>query len=211
MSGTTATDRAGSNTGTMTGGMSATSSARIGKVGQALYFDGQDDRLDLGSADLAQDTGFSLSFWAKNASSTSRYMTVRLKGPTSEFSFAVGDSLNSSLPSTFYFGFRGTGTSIRQDDSRYYIDTTVNKWNHYTVTYNGAGKTNAANWTLYVNGVRQTGLFTGANIGNFSNLSELGSDGPNGGLPSNYVLDDFRVYNRVLSSKEALTIYKSLK
>ncbi len=211
VSGTTATDRAGSNTGTMTGGMSATSSARLGKVGQAIYFDGMDDRIDLGSAALATDSGFSLSFWAKNASSTSPYMTVRLKGTTTEFTFAVGHCSYTSLPTVFYFGFRGIGTSIRHDDTRYCIDTTLNKWVHYTVTYNGAGKTNASSWRLYVNGVAQTGFSTGANIGNFSNASELGSDGPNGGLPSNYALDDLRVYNRVITSKEALTIYNSGK
>lgn len=185
------------NNGTLTNGPKVA----IGKIGQALYFDGVDDYVTFGDNILAPDTGFTASFWVKHATTTvDSYGTVRLKGASSEFLFEHGKTGNSGLwGRALYFGFRGN-TAIASSDARYYTDTSYGKWNHYIVVYNGGTKGSAASWKLYING-EDIALGTEGSIGGATNANEIGRDG-GAGTPSQSYMDDVRVYNRTLIANE---------
>jgi hypothetical protein len=154
----------------------------IGKVGQALYFDGVNDYVSVnGSNILASDAGFTLSVWIKHATTTvDSYATVRLRGSSSEFLFGHGKTSNSGLfGRSLYFGFRGN-TAIASSDARYYTDISSGKWNHYLVIYNGGTKSSTGSRKLYING-EDISLETQGSIGGVTNVTENGRDGGSGG------------------------------
>jgi hypothetical protein len=202
----TAFDRSGQgNNGVLTN-MSTSSSPVSGKIGQALRFDGVNDSITLSTATLAPDTGFTVNFWEKYRSSAPQ-ITLRLKGTSKEFIF-----YQDSLGTPIYAGFRTTGGTNNMVASSPTCtacapSNNINVWQMYTVTYNGGAKTSASSFGVYRNGV-SVGLTSTTAGGDTTNDNVIGVDN-NSTSWLNAVLDEVRVYDRVLSATEIQTLFRT--
>ena len=83
---------------------------------------------------------------------------------------------------------------------------TTNTWHHVVLTYNGTHETSI----LYLDGVRYNVVIQTAGQNHLNmNPFYIGSDGGGGGGTYGSKIDDFRIYNRVLTQDEVLALYKS--
>ncbi len=171
-----------------------------GKIGQGISFDGSNDYI---STEFTPNysSGITYSFWVKNTVSSVRYLH--------------GD-VNSTA---------GTQTSITADGTVNYlvynsgslasVTTTgvVNdgNWHHIAVTWTGTTATNGVK--IYIDGVldaqgtssgtittAQCALFIGDTHGTDCNFHSAGQ-------MYNASMDDFRVYNRAVTSDEVKFLY----
>lgn len=199
----TVTDASGNgNTGTLTN-MVQTNNPVIGKIGQALNFDGGNDYVTF--AQPSTGTGpLSLSVWVKT-DTTGR-----------SFNNGVGllANLNNDLAGDFFlavtsgysvvFNYNKTGGNDPTGENETSSNVVAkNTWAHIVATWDG---TNAK---IYVNGVSKS--FTNGpwgdwgtehNMGRLANLSTYMLKG---------TLDDARIYNRALSSQEVVQLYNQRK
>jgi hypothetical protein len=201
MDGNTATDRSGQgNDGTLTGGPTRT----IGKVGQALSFNGTSDYISTTSTVLNGVSQFSVAFWIK---------------PNAFAEFWYGGAMNNGQYGTFgtaanYYGYSNTFIAEIQVSSGQTCGGPVAQnnfaagaWYHYVAVFDGTQIDNATRLKIYLNGVQQTLVFdctvpaisydpgTNLSIGR-GGLSYL--DG---------LLDEVRIYNRALTAQEILRLY----
>ena len=196
LSGTTAFDRSGQgNNGTLTNGPTPT----IGKIGQALLFDGVNDYLNMGAPSALNITGpFSISAWINpksfGGSSRGRVVDKFSDDGTTGYGFFV-DNVNTTNGITICTGgCVGSAAVISNSNA---IQT--NTWQHVVVSYNGTTA------TIYVNGVSVgSGALdpppSGSNnfyVGNRS-ATDRAFDG---------TMDEVRVYNRALSQTEVTQLY----
>lgn len=189
ISGTTAYDRSGQgNNGTLTNGPTQA----IGKVGQALNFDGVDDYVVVGSlSNPPSINAITMSSWIYWKSSTESYNTILENyGGSSGY----GILLRSDQKIASYFNnsggyIDGGGSSVP-----------FNTWTHIVSTYDGA------NVKIYINGVLDQTLGW---VGSFSNNTNLriGHDQFGAGRYFNGAIDDVRIYNRALSASEVKLLY----
>lgn len=202
ISGITLTDLSGSgNTGTLNGGAV---SGSAGKLGQAVTFDGGNDYIDIGKgATLDLATTLSISVWVKTGglygAVVSDYDAV---GLFTEYTLEIRSTNNAS----FYFAnFSGGATSKVWNTANGSVSANI--WHNVTATKNG---TNDGDVIIYIDGVSSPVTVTGsgavalfANVGNTS-IGRYGSldGGYYGGL-----VDDVRIYNRVLTAAEIQQIY----
>jgi len=119
-------------------------------------------------------------------------------------------SLNIGLNSTGIYvdvwlsGANGTNAQTCYGNSASYVP--ANAWSHVAVTISATPSSSGAN-TLYVNGVfasstvTSSGYITQASSGTATTKVRLGGYLGGGASYSGYI-DDFRIYNRVLSSSE---------
>ena len=210
MTATTARDRSGNgNTGTLSGTTRA-----AGKIGQGLSFDGVDDTInagDVASVDTATDlsgcawvkhntiTGDNVIL-AKNNSGTDGFQFFRddtgaSSGRTDTYTISVFDSADTDSSSLE----GATNASLLQSGTMTYVCFTF-------MAASGTGL------RLYVNGVEDANspvstsavgaINAGANVLRIGTLSD-GTTSPFDGL-----LDDVRVYTRVLTSSEITRLYQ---
>jgi len=191
-------DRSGNgNHGNLVGNMSTSTVYTVGKVGQALDFDGVDDAVNIPSSDsINSATGAgqprSWGFWfyyvgGVNESIVEKYSTFYGCNFWSEIqSNAVWGSVDGS-------GSCGGGTAV-------ILKTAVRKgeWTHIFFTYDGSDT------RLYKNGVLAAGPTSQtAPSDNTYALRFMGI----GGYNTAGKLDDVRIYNRALSAAEVLQLY----
>lgn len=168
----------------------ATSSAKVlGKVGQALSFDGTDDYV------LASDSGFPLVASQRTVCSWfqvslgSGWRTIFQYGARSSLTwFGLLINPSNQVTSSLYGSDISSGTT-----------DTDGLWHHACITYDGTTR------RLYLDGVQKatdtTSLVTTSGnvmIGRNSDLAEA--------FPGN--IDDVRVYNRALSAAEVKNMYQ---
>ncbi len=80
----------------------------------------------------------------------------------------------------------------------------LNKWYHYTATYDSATKESK----YFVNGNLVGTVTACSNMTNYSDTLYIGGSG-GGGYASNITTDDVRIYNRVLPAAEVAKLYSS--
>ncbi len=190
VSGTTAYDRSGQgNNGTLIGSPTPI----IGKVGQALQFNGSTQYVNLPALPSVV-APYSISLWMKPAA-------------------LVQGAMISLIGSNAYprFNFHGNYKLLAYaGDEKYRYSTKVfstsdlNQWWH--VVFVVADSSSLANWKVYINGVDDTGA-AGGNSGTYY---EPSASGALGNYASNYfngTLDEIRIYNRVLSAVEVTSLY----
>lgn len=196
ISGTTAYDRSGQgNNGTLVNGPTTT----IGKVGQALNFDGTNDFVSLPNATELKPSGdFSVAFWYKG-----------LKGSKESFV-----SHSPSVMSNFWeildtqARFCGTG-SCGTSTGKTYTLPSDNEWHHLSVVLDRGASPDEL--TVYIDGVSQgtaTGTADGASTSGWGANTLIG--GPqwtNSGYRRGPV-DEVRIYNRALSAAETWDLYQ---
>jgi hypothetical protein len=211
----TTLDRSGNgNTGTLLN-MSTTTSPVIGKVGQGLIFDGNNDVIDAGSGTSLDDIqnqgggGMTVSFWINPTTNTTK--TIMAKGSASNGSGTWQISKTSATsPARLSFSKEG-GT----DSGKNYNSLLVSGvWQHIVLTWNGS-MTVSTGVLLYKNAVLQVNV-TGTDgatanseasyplcVGNTASaVSGCITSGS-----SDMKIDDVRIYNRILSTSEITQLY----
>jgi len=170
-----------------------------GKIGQALKFDGVNDRVNAGTSTNNLPT-FSASVWAK-ANSNAVGQLVGTINQTGASSGGWVFEMNSGK-ADFIVDYTTTDLSVIGNAPA----VPLGQWVHFVVTWNGSAT--VSNVHIYkngvetaysspVNGVGTRRADTSLNIGAFNN----------GSRPFNGTIDDVRVYNRVLSATEILQLY----
>lgn len=206
VSGTTATDRSGnSNTGTLTSGPSITQ----GKLGQALSFDANDDYVNAGSgASLDDLAALTVSAWIKPSSAGENSQgTVVVKATT--YQPSVGGwalSMRSATAIDFVADFSTTDLERKSNAGT----IPYNQWSHVVATWDGTAT--AANMHIYVNGVEVTYATSTDGVGSHRSDATyslgIGGENASGATIFDGVIDEVRVYSRVLSVAEAQSLYK---
>jgi hypothetical protein len=201
-SGITAADNSGNaNTGTILG---ATWMA-AGKIGFGLNFDGV-DAVNAGSgATLNNLRAMTISAWIKpntlGGGASGRIVQKGAgAGPGFRFMLRSNNALAFAVDYTTTDLSRATANSV----------LTLGVWTHVLVTWTGSAT--ATNVKIYLNGVEtaygatQTGAGTRAN--DAASSLYIGNEGDGTGAFDG-LMDDVRVYNRVLSANEITAVYRA--
>ena len=202
--GTTALDKTSNNNrGTLTNGPTPV----IGKVGQALIFDGSDDSVSMGDVIMDSLTTVSVCAWVKHDTITSDDDILgKQNGPVEGIVFFRDDvgavSARTDIYSVYINETAAAGnTSARLESAS--NTALANTWNHVcmTLTLNDSSGLN-----MYINGVKTPD----------SPLTTSGIDNIDGGTTALTVgspryfdgqIDEVRIYNRALSADEVYQLY----
>ncbi len=206
VSGTTAYDRSGAgNTGTLSG-----AGAAIGKLGQALTFDGSNDYVSVSDASSLDITGtLTLSAWVRKAThpAAGNYEIVAGKGTvgSAQHNYVFGLYGNGSNTEYLVFRFYNSGWHIiRGTTTSLDLDT----WYHIVAVYDDAA--NAVD--LYVNGVTQSETVISGDPENTSLVTNnqnfwIGDIDNTAYSPFDGRIDDVRIYNRAFTSADVTALY----
>ncbi len=201
-SGTVAADSAGSNNGTMAGGLTGANSIS-GVVGNALQFDGVDDEISVGY--VPGNTG-TISMWFKSDgtldSSTPDAPILEASGGTGRNTVFRKDWARSGIGGARCNGNDGSIDFVITPASNRYSNActsttswTADQWYHLVATWDGS------NQLMYVNGVLES-THSQSRTGGWGNLKVQLSFGSHGGAA-----DDLRAYDRVLSAEDVAALY----
>lgn len=186
--GSTATDSSGNNnTGTLNGSAWTTS----GKFGQAVSFDGVNDRIDIpDSASLDLTNKMTVEAWVR-PTTTSGWRTAVLKEGSGGLAYALYASNGSRPNSTLNIG--STDRTLNGA-----AGLAANTWSHLAMTYDGA------TMRLFVNGTQVSSRAQTGNVAVTGNPLRIGgnsiwSEWFNGQI------DEVRIYNTVLSAAQVQT------
>lgn len=199
----TAYDRSGQgNDGTLTG-MSTSSSPINGKLGQALNFSNGSPGTSFvrnNSFSIGGNPNFTVSGWFKRTGSMNQ------KGAWGIGAGSVGLQTISS--------WNNVGEKIGIDlwgTATFYVnyDYPLNSWVH-VVWVKNSSTFSAATVNIYVNGVSQT-ILTSRGTTHTPSLTSgvtIGGISPNDSIYNGpMIIDDFRIYNRILSATEVKQLY----
>jgi hypothetical protein len=184
MSGNIAYDRSGQgHNGTLTNGPQTA----VGKIGQAIECHGETDYVDTGS-DFISTSALTISAW----------VYARSYGGSGQGRILDNGSTVLKVPNTDRFAFSSDGQVTEARSEPGSVD--LNTWTYVVVTRTSAGIAN-----FYVNGVGSgtPNQNSGPPAAGTMNLL-IGGDGSHAwdGL-----IDDVRIYNRVLSPDEIKQLY----
>src|SRR3989344_1530141 len=163
-------------------------------TGQALDFDGTDDFVSGTSIDLA-NSPLTISAWIKPRSYSSNRVYFSIGSvAASDKAIHLRETSNTSL----LFG-------MYSDDLNVTVSNMANVWSHVVVTLDSS-----KDQTVYFNSVSvgsrtATGMFTGNSDWNIGKFIALGSEQWDG------LIDEVRVYNRILSADEIVRLYNLKK
>lgn len=186
---TTTTDKSGSgNNGTRAGGTTAV----LGKIGQAMKFDGSSGYVNGHDNPVLASTNITVSAWINSRNiATEQMITSKYFDQTGLKGLAL-EVYGAKLTFSINAGAFKQGTTVMS----------TGKWYHVVATYNGSVI------NLYVNGVPDGTLNSAAGITNPTGNFEIGRYTYSSNLWFNGTLDDVRVYNRALSASEIQQLYK---
>ncbi|HEY4493342.1 MAG TPA: LamG domain-containing protein [Candidatus Paceibacterota bacterium] len=200
ISGTSATDRSGNNnTGTLTNGPLAT----VGKIGQALNFDGSDDYVsiaDNNSLDLTSAVTISLWFKADGWTAAYQGLVAKRIGNSSNYGLNV-----SSTGSAFQWFFHDGDYQIVDINAS---TVSTGQWHHFVGTFSDTGDVVGS---IYIDGtLKKTETFTARNLVANTNTLRIGESNNPASGPEHFngSVDDVRVYSRALSAAEITKLYK---
>lgn len=185
-----------------------------GKIGQGFNFDGSDDALNAGSAAVLDNmSAMTLSVWVKlNSYGAGGGGYLLNKGDNNSGGHGWSLFLSQSNGLISFTARYNTTNLLVQTSANSFATSDFNKWVHIMVTWDGSS--NAASGVhIYKNGNELA--YSTQTDGSSSYLSDasdnlnIGDGGLISGRQSNGILDDIRVYNRVLSYKELYQIYSS--
>lgn len=200
INGTTAYDRSGSgNNGTLTNGPTRA----IGKIGQALSFDGGDDRVDIGTSAAFDNLNTkTVSAWIKPVGLTEwRAIVGRTHWSFQICSNDATDCNGTSGHLVYYHTFSGTDGKWRLGAN----SVTENQWAHVVVIYDRTSTANDP--VIYVNGVSQTVTEISTPTGTADSETNDLAIGYDGYVLASGIIDDVRIYNRALAATEIAALY----
>lgn len=157
-----------------------------GVLGKAYSFNGNNNYLKSQSQFVKSISG-TISFWAKSNNSNTQSMVI------------MGDSeLNLDL-------YSGTSVAVGNNENYDVFNSSINEniWKHIVITFNGENTLKT-----YVNGV----LITASTNKNENIYIEkyLSLGNFNGAYRYNGIIDNLRVYNRVLKSSEIIKLFEKV-
>jgi hypothetical protein len=213
MAGNYAFDKSGNgNRGTLTG-TNGVPARTIGKIGQGLEFDGVDDYVNVGSnTTLDNMQAWSVSAWIyiRNFPADGNYVPLVEKVSNGAGSFYLYlEQEAGAVKSIAMYRTFSPGTNMYS----YAVNNTLsaNKWTHVIATFDN---NNDKKGRLYVNGSEVA--YAGQTAGSGTLASDAAynahisnEDSPRGSNAKffNGLLDDVRIYNRVLSADEIKRLY----
>jgi len=185
-----------------------------GKLGQGFNFDGSNDTVNAGSATVIDNmSAMTISMWVKlNTYGASGGGYLINKGDTSSGGHGWSMYLTQANGLVTFTARYNTTSLLSQSASNTFAPSDIGKWVHLIVTWDGT--TNSATGVhIYKNGTEVS--YSSQINGSASYLSDAANDLNigDGGIISNRqtngIIDDVRLYNRVLSSKEISQLYSS--
>lgn len=198
-------DRSGSgNNGTPQGFSSIFKSARIGKLGQALYFNGDSSQYVSIAAPSTGTGSFTVSAWVKPNDLSNKSFNQGAGIISNMNTESVGDfylAINSTHGPYFYNNRTGGNDATGLN----YIDSALvpkGVWTLVTAVWNGSSN------KIYINGVDQGALTTGTIGTGWGAVHTLGQISGLNGYTYGGMMDDVRVYNRALSAAEINQLYE---
>lgn len=201
VSGTTAYDRSGSaNNGTLTNGPTPT----IGKIGQALAFNGTNQYVNMGNVlDFERTVPFSISAWVKTTSSapsTPDHIVSKVDGSNIGYGISIrGDIANDPVE----FELRGSGTYVSARSNQVWV---ANQWTHLVWTNTGSGT--VAGQKLYRDGILQSSVTDADNLAtNITNTGNFNVGAFRTLNPFDGAIDEVRIYSRALTAAEITALY----
>jgi hypothetical protein len=192
MYGNTALDRSGQgNNGTLTNGPVKA----IGKIGQALSFDGSDDNVSIPhQASQVPSEAIAISFWIKLFQyPTAINNSIIVKNGATGYRIRINSSVNTQLFLNNTLKISTSGT------------LGIGRWTHAVFVSDSTGS------RTYLDGIQNNSSANAFEIGSPSSSIFLsGNDGTNDcslGTCLSMMLDDVRIYNRALSPDEIKRLY----
>lgn len=182
--------------------MSTTTSPVIGKIGQALNFNGSASYIDAGAGtSLNVTTQFTISAWVRPTATKLQIIYGKGTAGNTNFYQCALDASGKLLGSV-----SNAGTGIFPDST---TAIPLNKWTFVTCVYDSTVSAN--NIKFYINGVPDVAIGSNTQTTGVGNVSAvdavLGNDLINAGRIFNGSIDDVRVYNRALSALEVKQLY----
>lgn len=181
---------------------SGTTTTTAGQFGNSVVLDGSNDYLITSHTDELNPTNeWTIAGWFYNTSANYVFDKRGLisKGQT----YAVDDY----VPYSAYISFNTLFVGIEHNFSKYEVEADISSlssstWHHFAATYDS----DTQSITIYVNGVLAAGpeALPQPAVGNTSDLYIGSQNGLNAFWQGR--LDDFRVYNRVLSQNEITSL-----
>lgn len=197
MYGVTAYDRSGNgNNGTLTNGPTRV----IGKIGQALRFDGVNDYISVPDAAMWDfgSSDFTVSWWEYRTSNANGSAALVRDNTMGYPAFIIGYSSGGANLEIY---MSSTGSSWDIANAKSLGAVTLNRWNYFTVTRSGT------TFTAYKNAV-QTDTWTSSGTLITSILPlEFGRYAAADTYFYRGSLDDVRIYNRTLTAAEVKNLY----
>ncbi len=191
-------DRSGQGNDGVFTNMSTSTAPVIGKVGQALNFDGTNDYVSVPAASSIQITGaISIGAWVKTSSTGVQEIIGSRSGGTNGFGLALRGSAGTNRLRFTYFGV----VDWESSNNGHYTD---GLWHHYVVT------NDLTSVKFYRDGVLFSTSGTAGAPGTVSTVAQALGAMNDGGSPNSYLngsLDEVRLYNRALSADEAKQLY----
>ena len=187
-------DSAGSNTGYVSGATLSTGQ----KIVNSLNFNGSTNFVDLGSNFSSLTNNFSVSFWVNTGTSQMAYADIFGNHAGGGGTNGLGFVQNNTTLNQYFFVY-GNGAS-------WITSNTVQLnpgWKHVVITKD------SNNCFVYVNGVANTPATCNTNITSSSMNLRLGQGYYYGGRFFKGSIDEFAIWNKVLSQPEITTLYNS--
>ena len=191
-SGTSAQDASVfANTANAVGGLDFGVSSVAGKFGTAIQLDGVDDHLQAPALNLNSNT-VTITGWIKRNGDQNSYSGIAMSGITSGMNFINATNL----------GYHWAGSTVWQwnsgltvpNDQWTFVALAVEPTKAVYYMNPGTGMQSATNTTTHA-------------VDEFSNIFRLGSCDGWSGRYFNGAIDDFRVYDKTLSSTEIQAVY----
>ena len=198
ISGTTATDKSGNgNNGTLMSSPLKT----IGKLGQALSFDGSATYVNINSSSsLNLGNTFSLCAWVYlNTTTNAASIVSKQYTGSGKVPYALGLGLNGGDTTNLQFGFYNAAWSLVNETGVF--PTKV--WKHVCGTWDGTTA------SLYIDGALNNAATPSGTSADNANAIYIGRrhDSFYGSPYFDGKIDDVRIYNRALSASEVKQIY----
>ena len=171
-----------------------------GKIGSCYSFDGNDDFISLISSSLYStikggSLPFSITMWVYRADTTRAILF-------GDYNLAGSINFNLELSTSNTVRFYWAGSPDLNFNNAV---VTTSKWSHLALTYDGSSI------KCYINGVlAQSSAITLTSKDKTSGSYYLGRDSRTGTTAFNGKMNDFRVYDHCLSTKEVKEISKGL-
>jgi hypothetical protein len=209
-SGTTVYDEWGGNNGGASNGVAF--AYGNGVVGNGASFDGANDYINVPDSDLldaAIKRTFAVSFWYARVGATATWQFLLGKGTdgTSGGGFGIFIDNTASNKMDVQVFNAGGDSSIARNGL-----TTSSSLDHYVIVFDGNNSTLANRLTVYINSVQTDGILaTNGSIVEASantyplTLCERSSAT---GRPAKAMLDEVRLYNRLLYTSEIKQLYR---
>lgn len=182
---------------------SATSSAlKIGKVGQALSFNGSANYIKLGDV-LNLSLPVSFSVWVKLDAINGSRGIIATDKTTATHSGAWLQTGNNGAIEISYGNNTGTGSGNRQSKVTSTGKVATGSWYHIVGVIRGA-----SDMSIYVNGTDAGGTYsgTGGALVNTTRSAIIGSNLLSTQMTDG-IIDEVRIYSKALTASEALQLY----